>query len=309
MSTGGLLLVLERTRRHTPAMQRAFDLAQRLRLPVHVLLEAFDPVVQQAEDEFGGEAGRARRRLLLDGRRWLDALVKAWSADGLRVSGEVVWSPTTYRSIVEYALARRPVYVVKDSAPVTGARRLLHPVLGGKLIRYCPAPLMLVHPGSQHLPERLLAAVDATGSRTGLSDAVTRESRRLGQELGAEVHLAHAFASKPPYGFLRDSYARMQQRELETFGRFADRHSIPLNARHFLAGTPASALARIIAALATDLVVLGSAQRNALDHFLVGSTAASLTRTMPCDLLILKPRGFAASVARQLRLPRGARRR
>lgn len=294
----GILLVVEAPRRHTPALQRAFDLAQRMRTPVHVLLEAFDPLIERAAEEpdFGpGEA--AREQMLADGRAWVDALVARWKADGLRATGEALWAPSVYRTIVQRALELEPRFVVKDAARVTGLRRLLFSVLDWKLVRYCPAPLMLVHPGSQHLPERILAAVDLAPDDP-VNARILREAEFLGERCRAAVHLAHAFTFPATQrSSLETLYQQIHDDDAEAFRAFAQRHGVKPSRRHFLTGIPPIELKRLAASLPADLMVLGSAQRSIFDRMFLGTTAAALVRDLTCDLLLVKPEGFAEEVA------------
>lgn len=307
MKKGGILLVLDTPNRHTPAMQRAFDLSRRMRAPVHVLLEAFDPLVQRAEDEFAADAGEARRQLLAERRTWLRALLAAWVRDGLEATGEVRWSPSPWRTAVERAWARSPAFVVKDWSPRTGARRLAFPVLDFKLIQYCPAPLLLVHPRSQHLPERILAAVDVLGTQDSFSDELARAARHLGSVTGAQVRLAHSFAfSQPPYDPLR-LYPRLRRDDARRFSRFARRHGVAKGLQHLIEGVPARGLAALVRSQDIDLLIAGSMQHSLAERLLVGSTAQDLARDMPCDLLVLKPRGVKARVERELKLRSPAR--
>lgn len=299
-----ILLVAEAPRRHTPALQRAFDLAQRSGAPVHVLLEAFDPLIERAAAEVDRAAAEfARERYLAERRAWVDALVDHWRADGLRATGEVLWSPSAYRTIVHRAVDLEPQLVVKDDAPATGVRRALFAMLDWKLVRYCPAPLMLVHPASQHLPQRILAAVDTAASDDAMNARILEAARRLGRQCRAAVHVAHAFAlppgERPSLGTL---YERIRDDDAAAFGAFAAAQGIPAARRHFLTGPAAPALGRLARALDVDLLVLGSAHRPALDRLFVGSTASVLVRDLARDVLLVKPEGFADEVAERLAL-------
>jgi hypothetical protein len=104
-----LMLVAAGLKEHTPAMQRAFDLARAGDLRVHLCLPLHDLLLERiAAVEDAHDVRRlAQQQMLDEGRAWLEALAKAWQTDGLRVTTEVIWAPAAYEAIV--SRARIPV--------------------------------------------------------------------------------------------------------------------------------------------------------------------------------------------------------
>lgn len=300
MKPDSILFIAEGPRRHTPGLQRAFDLAHRTGAPVHLVLVAHDPVVERAANLVSAEVFQlARRQFTADRQAWLDALIAAWRRDGLKASGEVLWTVDAHETIVKLCLERAPTLVIKDSAHQGRLQKLLLGSLDWKLVRYCPAPLMLVRPGSESLPKTVLAAVDiSTGASHPLNDRIAETALALGGHTGADVHLAHAFPhARTAYAAVDRLYDAVRDNDARAFQAFADRHDFPARVRHWAAGTPAKELARIIKAQGVDLVVMGSAYRSPFDRMFLGSTAAAAVAELPCDLLLIKPEGFAVDAA------------
>jgi universal stress protein E len=64
-------------------------------------------------------------------------------------------------------------------------------------------------------------------------------------------------------------------------------------------GVPAEVIRAVAAELKPDLLVMGAVSRSGLSHFHIGNTAEAVIDDVPCDLLIVKPRGFKSAVPRQ----------
>ena len=65
---------------------------------------------------------------------------------------------------------------------------------------------------------------------------------------------------------------------------------------HLLAGSTTDLLPGLAGELGADLIVMGAASRSRLEHAIVGSTAETVLDKLPCDVLVLKPKGFMSPV-------------
>jgi universal stress protein E len=300
-----ILLVAAGPTQHTPALQRGFDLARTSASPIHVCLFVHDLLIERSGALVGPEVMQlARRQFMGERRQWLDALAARWTADGLSVTAEVVWAPVPHEAIVTKALDLEPWVVIKDIGHESAMKRLMYSALDWKLLRYCPAPLMLVHETSGHLPGNILAAVDTAaedGRADALNELIMAEALRHSGHAAAQVHAAHAF----PYPALSSAfhrtldriYASVRQKDFAAFQAFVERHGVNPKAQHWLEGQAPGQLGQLIAREEIDLLVLGSAYRSSADRLLLGSTAEMILAQASCDVLVVKPKGFAAELA------------
>lgn len=304
-----ILFIAAGTRQHTPALQRAFDLARTAEVPVHVgvvvhdaLLDRSDPFVDQAVSEL------ARSQLIAEQQAWIDELCARWRRDGLDATGSAVWGRVAHEAILEMAAATGAGLIVKDAGHEPLLRRITYTALDWKLLRRSPVPLMLVDGRSTRLPRRILAAVDtmaATAEAETLNALVVREALKYADLAEAEVHVAHVFPYQPVYGApgayraLERLYAETRAADLESFRAFADAHQVPGTCRHWLEGNPVQRLAELVRENGVDLLVLGSSYHSALDRLLVGSTAETMLYQAPCDVLLVKPEAVAARFPEQ----------
>lgn len=298
---GTILLVAAGPRRHTPAMQRAFDLARQRRAPVHVLLPAFDALIERSATLVHPEIRRLAQQQFLDERHaWLDQLVARWNADGISATGEVLWTPALHEAVLARCVEMEPALVVKDTIPAARRQRALLGHHDWRLARYCPVPLLLVHERSDHRPRRIVAAVDTSPAEPGAAELNARiVLEAAGQADGGdvEVHLAHVFPYLPlehvPYQTLDHVQAMARAADTGAFRAFAAAQHVPEERRHWLEGDAAERLAELVEQQPFDVLVLGSTHRSALDRLFLGSTSEALIGRVRCDVLLVRPRHFA----------------
>jgi universal stress protein E len=308
--TQPILLIAAEPMAHTPALQRAFDLARAAGLPVRILVPGYDPLIERSATLVHPDVMRLARKEYLDERReWAETLVARWRADGLDAMADVVWAPVLHETIVARVLEMTPAIVIKDVGHEGRLRRGLYAAPDWKLLRYCPAPLMFVHARSARLPQRVLAAVDcspASADGGPLNERIVRAAIEQAAYGHASLHLAHVFpyipTAPPPYRTLEHVYEEVRRMDRQAFDDFADQHGVAAPARHWLPGDPADLLAELIDANRVDLAVLGSVYRSALDRLFIGGTAEAMLQAIPCDVLVVKPEGFLTGLAAHLDL-------
>lgn len=304
-----ILLIAAGARQHTPALQRAFDLARHAELPVHVGVFVHDPLV----DSRGPFADPhlcelAQRELLAETQAWVDVLIARWRADGLEATGAAVWAPVVDEAILDLAAVIEPALIVKDVGHAPLLRRFTYTALDWKLLRRVTVPLMLVDGRSTHPPHRILAAVDTMAAGADpepLNARVLREALKVADWTDADVHVAHvypyvpAYAGPAAYPGLERIYTEARTADLLAFRAFADAHQVPGDCRHWLEGNPVHRLTELVHENGVDLLVLGSSYRSALDRLLLGSTAETMLYQAPCDVLLVKPEPVAARFPEQ----------
>jgi universal stress protein E len=304
-----ILLIAAGPRQHTPALQRAFDLARSAELPVHVAVFAYDALLD-ARDPFAEPdvCALARREVVAEHQAWVDALAARWRADGLDASGTATWAPVTHAAILALAAKLQPALIVKDVGHEPLLRRVTYTALDWKLLRQAPAPLMLVDGRSSRAPRKLLAAIDTTAGSPdaeALNARVLREALKLADWSDADVAVAHVFPYPSAYGApgayraLERLHAEARSADRAAFTAFAAAHQVPPEACHWLEGDPVQRLIDLVHAHGVDVLVLGSSYHSGWERLLLGSTAENMLYRAPCDALLVKPADFAASHAQE----------
>lgn len=305
-----ILAIADPKMQHTAALRVARDLARRSEAKLHLVLPCHDPLIERTADLVAPEVAQlAREQFEGQRRQWLAGEASVMADDGLDVEHDVIWAAEPHEAIIALCLALQPDLVIKDAPPPETKARMT--TVERKLIRLCPAPLLLVRSGAEVLPRRLLAAVDtspADVAASSFNDDIVKAALSFAFAVDAEVHLAHSFpferratVTSPS---LRKIYDDICDDDARSFAAFANRHQVPEDRRHWMSGAPERRLPALIEHQKIDLLVLGTTYRSGLDRFLIGSTCERFLKAPPCDMLVVKPEAFAAELGKHVDLDR-----
>ncbi|MGH8517849.1 MAG: universal stress protein [Panacagrimonas sp.] len=305
-----ILCVFDSPMQHTPAMRRAVELCRRSGAQLHLLMVAFDPRIDATAELVDPEVSRLARERYTELRlRWLAEWCVGLVAQNLSVSCEVVWARKTHEAVLEKVAERAPDLVVKDFHRENVLHRWsILSSADSRLSRLCPVPIMFVQPHSPLLYGRVAAAVDPVHPEardSELDDAVVGIAMPLAMVAGAELELVHVVAHRAGSEGLSieiDQMLEHLRREDErAFVQFADRYGVAPEQRRLLEGGVMAELLRHIAEAQVDLVVIGSQYRRGLDRFLLGSHSEAIVSQATCDVLLVRPKGFAEAVKGEAR--------
>jgi len=289
----------------TPALVRAAALARKSDDRLLLALFEFDRALAHAATRSLDLEAYLRGR-----REKLESLAEQLRRDGLAVETHLFWDHPIMARTLLAVLAEHPTMVIKDVRREGALKRVLFTPADLDLLRQCSAPLMLVRSGTHGLPRRILAAVDPLdeqGRPHELTARVLKAANRLAMQCDAALDVAHAFEYMPPFadaefGWLPDlgqieQFRGLHRDALQDLGK---KFGIPPERLHLLDGIPGWAIAEFAAANRVDVVVMGSVQRSFLQRLSIGSVAEDLLQRLDCDVLVLKPDGFAERLRTEL---------
>lgn len=230
-----------------------------------------------------------------------------------RVSVSAEWDYPCYEAVVRRALASGADLIVAECHPGRHRAQALLRLTDWELLRLSPLPLLLVKgPRPYHRPT-ILGAVDPShgyGKSPTLDADILGFGGQLSAALEGELHAVHAYQP-----------AGLAARALEAAGGSLIAEPDAASARigldrlaagsgllpehcHLVEGDPYDAVEQLAQRLCADIVVVGAVCRSGLQRALIGNTAEALLRSLPCDLLIVKPAEFSNRVPNT---PRGVR--
>ncbi len=306
-----ILLIVDPAMHRTPAFGRAVQLARHAGAELHLCLFDYLGAVNAVGIVSPQVMRLAQRAYVAEREEWLADLALELQETGIRTQTAVAWCADVAGRIAAAVLEREPDLVLKDQHPEGALKRALLTPLDWQLLRLCPAPLLLVHPAHASSPRRILAAVDPlheTGAGPELDDRILDAAQALAAQAGAELHLAHALGGLPPLlaeapaaaQALNEAYDRLRLLHRSRFEALAQRCRIATDRAHLIYGLPHEAVARLARQIGADTVVLGTIRRTGLQRLLIGSTAERMLPLLSCDVLAVKPAGFAAQLAHEL---------
>ncbi len=250
---------------------------------------------------------------IADARRGaLDTLAQMLRQRGVEVSCTVV----THDSVSE-SIAKRLREAPADMVAIEAHKRhlLARWFLRQNdydLIRHCPVPLLVVKGARRARGRPILAAVDPwhhNDKPASLDGRIVDAARTMAKLQQVSLHSVHAY--QPLMDFVADSaFASVaipisgRDEIVQTaiirrhFKAFNAAQRIPPRQSHLELGDPMYVLPTIARSLKAQMVVMGAMARSGIDRFLIGSTAEQVLDTLPCDVLIVKPKPTGQQSAR-----------
>jgi nucleotide-binding universal stress UspA family protein len=292
MKLGSILVPYDFSSHSEAALKRAVDLAKASKARLHLLHAYAWPVNGVMPYDMVMPAGvwDAIREGTLEK---LEEVRKGVAQQGVSAECEAS-SLLPVEAIGEAAARVHADLIVLGTRGLTGVKHIVLGSVAERTVRLAPCPVLAVKDGDPGGPlRRIVVATDFSEPGDHARDVGVS----LAKEVGAEVHLIHAFdiplALVTPYevavpdGLIRE--AREAARKKLDHALEAVR-ALGVKATGHLAEVPAApAIADLAAELKADLVVVGTHGRTGLKHVLLGSVAERTLRLAPCAVLTVKP--------------------
>jgi universal stress protein E len=299
-----ILIVVDPGADRHPAVERGMFLAEHLGMRVDLFICDYNAQLVGGLFLDSSKLKRAKAGYLNDKKKFLDKIAGPYKKQGIDVTTKVAWDRPLFEGIVRQALHSDARFVFKDTHYHSALSRVLFTNTDWHLIRSCPSPLWLVRSDYEFSSPRVLAAVDPLHEHdkpASLDVRILAEAFEIGDALGGEVHIAHAFN---PY-LDPDDPDRIEQQHVEALAKLAGQLQVPEERTHMHAGNPTDLLPKISADMGANLVIMGAISRSRLENAIVGSTAEKVLDRLGCDVLVLKPKGFLSPVTFKT-APKGA---
>lgn len=297
---------------HSPALQRATALAQASGARLELAAFAYERSIAH-----WGQWDQWLMNVTI--RDSLDALetslnqrCKELQDAGVQALGSVYWGHPLHAAMAAQVAHSQPDLVIKDIGYAAWLTRHVLTPLDAQLLRLCPAPLMLVRHAAK-LPQRVLAALDPVNRHDkprGLNRDIIGLAQSVAELSQADLDLVAAYDAMPPLPYTTLELSRVErvyqdqlQQARKVFSELAAAHGIGAERCHFLqTSVIESGLQDFVGQHQADLLVVGTTYRKALRQAILGTVSEALLYTVDCDVLAVKPEGFAADLPRYIDL-------
>ncbi len=260
-------------------------LAARLHRPLHVV-SVIEPVVVYGDAAGLGSVPMVLNELYASDREETvrEALAESWATD-LQYALEIRLGSVSR----EIAAAAREVgasYVVVGAAPHRRRKHVISGVLAAQVLRSANCPVLSVAPGFDHMPQRVLVAVDFSAA----SIRAAREALRLLDDAGTltlayAIPMIHAERLLPTLAKVvgPDEAMRMLERLRDHLKRSAPAGtSIELRV---LDGIADDQILDLAASMEADLIAVGTHGPGVFERMFIGSVASNILHGAACSVL------------------------
>lgn len=223
---------------------------------------------------------------------------------------DVYWDRDLAEGLVRKVLRYKPDLVIHAPEAHANALQQLLSAPDWRLLRQCPAPLLLSKKAQWNDRPVIAAAIDPfhlDDAAAELDQQLLQHAAGLAQQLDGELHVLHVFNTLPHSAIFDEhlvvDYEALQKKVREEHHARIDELIAPYGLSikdpcvHLLEGELHQLVPDWAEETLVDVLVMGSLARGFIDRLLLGSSAERLMDKVNCDLLILKPDSFSCPVS------------
>lgn len=284
-------------------VDRAAQLAKALGARLILFHAAFDSSLSGSRLFASQRLAKARGLYVAERMQALERRAKALKRAGIATTVSVVWEDPPHEAIIRGAIREKADLVVAGAHEHRPDVRPFLRLTDWELMRLCPRPVLIVHPASSARDTgAVLAALDPTHAYdkpAHLDVSVFTWASTLAAALQTPCHAVHVVAPGAyPLGATQRERKRHDQQMESKLKQVVRRAHADVAAIHIEHGRVADALTEFATKLPAPMLAMGIISRRWLQRFVVGDTAESVIRNVPCDLLVVKPAEFRLQLGR-----------
>lgn len=236
---------------------------------------------------------------------YLEKTTAELSEQGFKVTSQQSWRDSYHETIIQAQRAENCAMVIKQHFPENPLKRALLTPDDWKLLRYCPAPVLIVKSEQDWKQGTILAAVDVGNSgaeHRALHASLMTNAQAAVRISGAKLHVFSAYpapmlsAADPTFQLRETIEARYREQAAEFINSF----ELDENCVHLQEGPADVLIPRKAKELGAQLTIVGTVARTGLSGALIGNTAEIVLDTLETDVLVVKPQNVMDHLENQL---------
>ncbi len=245
-----------------------------------------------------GVTGAHLHLLVCDRRHEHSALLSVLKAslteEGYSVTTEQAWNDSLHDTVIAVQQAEGCGLVIKQHYPDSPLKKALLTPTDWKLLRYCPAPVLLVKTATSWAGKVILAAIDVGNSdveHRSLHHSIIDHGFDIAYLAKAQLHVISAHPSPmlsaaDPTFQLKESIEARYREQCQAFQAEFDVDDTHL---HIEEGPADVLIPHMASKLQAAVTIIGTVARTGLTGALIGNTAEVVLDKVESDVLVLKP--------------------
>lgn len=215
-------------------------------------------------------------------------------AKGVRCSVTQDWHHNATDTICRAVAREGCDLVVKQHRPDNPLRKALLTPDDWKLLRYCPAPVLMVKNSDSWIKGSVVAAVDVGNhddQHHALHDTIVSHAADIVEMIGGDLHLVSAhpapmLSAADPAFQLKDSIAAEYRARAEPYVKL---YGIDAQHLHIDEGPADTLVPQVANRIGASVTIIGTVGRKGIAGALIGNTAEVVLDQVNSDILVLKP--------------------
>ena len=227
----------------------------------------------------------------------LSLLKEQLLADGYSVSTEQAWNNNRHETIIAVQQAEGCALVIKQHYPDSPLKRALLTPDDWKLLRLCPAAVLLVKTATPWTDGVILAAIDVgnlDNEHKALHAAIVDHGFDIASLAKGQLHVISAHPSPmlsaaDPVFQLKET---IEARYREQCKAFQAKFDIDDSHMHIEEGPADVLIPHAAHKLRAAVTIIGTVARTGISGALIGNTAEVVLDALESDVLVLKPQSI-----------------
>ncbi|WLI27160.1 universal stress protein [Pseudomonas rhodesiae] len=224
----------------------------------------------------------------------LSVLKASLTEEGYSVTTEQAWNDSLHDTVIAVQQAEGCGLVIKQHYPDSPLKKALLTPTDWKLLRYCPAPVLLVKTATSWAGKVILAAIDVGNSdveHRSLHHSIIDHGFDIAYLAKAQLHVISAHPSPmlsaaDPTFQLKESIEARYREQCQAFQAEFDVDDTHL---HIEEGPADVLIPHMASKLQAAVTIIGTVARTGLTGALIGNTAEVVLDKVESDVLVLKP--------------------
>lgn len=293
-----ILVIEDPDQQHPFALKRAIALANKFGAQLELFACGYTPVIETVILFEQAVQAKAKQHYVSRVEEKLTSWVETLTAEENTphpIQVEAQWEKRIAEGVLKKIEAMRPDLVVLHNHHHGRINRLLSNYVEWELVKYSPAPLLLVRLEETDPQPSTVVAIDTLpGDESGDAWLQAQACLAAAKKLSQELEVVHCFQNiDPTSGYLDQNLSALVQnsreKQTEQLQALLDQADLPFEALNLLEGNPVEAIEQRIKDTKAQLLVLGGTRKSLLEKVLLGSTLQSLMEHANCDIFVAKP--------------------
>ncbi|GAA6133509.1 universal stress protein UspE [Oceaniserpentilla sp. 4NH20-0058] len=298
LAINNVLLVLDQSLENNTALKRAMQVCKEHDANLFVTTYTYNHACEEGSLTDLDMRHELKSMLLEQAQAWAEALFEEhYLPKDTPLS--ICWSDHAYQAVLDNTEEASFDLVIKAAAK---HHNILERVLQHQdwnLLKYSPAPVLLVKGKTSWDAQTIVNAVDATSlddAHKIINEHIFEFTEILNQDNNYQVHLVNSFplmsltlASLPDAPIPEDLQQYVQQQHIDASESLAEKFNIPEERIHVLEGDPETAITDIARKLDADVIAIGVLIDDELQSTILGSTVEHVLDATDSDVLAIKP--------------------
>jgi universal stress protein E len=293
-----ILVVISGRPKIQEALERAILFATSEDVHINILSVVYEPITDLGDVLSLKQSEDMKRQYMDDRYQLLYSTAEKLIEKGIKCSVNVLWHHELHEAIeIEERRLNTDLVIKHISADANNQNPFAMPV-DRHLLRYCPAPLLLVR-NAYWRKGPITLAIDPSASDAAhiqLNSRILKYGKMLGQLTNNDIHVVASFevpSISPEITMQGVDYEVVHHDAFKMIHKRLRLLVIPYNIHsdniHLIEGKPERAIAKFVNEKASQLLILGTVGRTGLTAAFIGNTAERILAELSCEILALKP--------------------